>query len=312
MQAAVVELVGRYQTTVWEADDRSVVIARVLDDGGEQRTVKGPSDVGTKFQPNLSYRFHGRWQRHEKHGQQFDFATYAAIEPHDKAGIIAYLVSVADAIGEKRAARLWDAFGGRAVEVLRMQPSLAVSSGILSEADAAAASQSLHDEGAFQDVKIDLLGLFAGRGFQLGALIKACLQRWGARAPGLVRKNPYLLMLKKMPSCGFKRCDKLYIDLGYPRNRLKRQAFCAWHSIKSESSGHTWHAAKTVASALTDTIAGADPIKALRLAIRAKLLAKHKDQDRDGKGGGVWLAEWRKAHNEAVVADKIKEMLSCV
>lgn len=303
MQSVAVEFAAKYQSTIWESDDQTVVIARVLDSGGQSQTVKGPLDSGPKFEAGLSYRFHGRWLRHEKHGLQFEFATYSAIEPHDRRGVIAYLRSVADNIGEKRAARLWDAFGEDAVEILRTQPERAVQADILSERDAAEAAQSLHDEAAFEWVKIDLLGLFAGRGFQAGKLIKASLARWGAKAPHFIRHNPYLLMMKKMPSCGFKRCDRLYLDLGYKRDRLKRQALQCWHTIHSDSTGHTWFPAKRIANTLAEALPGANPLRALKLALRAKLLAKHADEN-----GEKWLAERKNANNEAIIADAVRSM----
>ena len=75
------------------------------------------------------------------------------------------------------------------------------------------ASKELHNEAAFEAVKIDLLTLFQGRGFQASKLIRACIKEWGRRAPEMLRRNPYLLMIRGLPSAGFKRCDKLYLDL---------------------------------------------------------------------------------------------------
>lgn len=303
MPAPCLELVARFERTIWEAEDKSSVIASVVDEGGEQRTVKGPGDAGPKFQQGLSYRFHGEWQQHIRYGRQFVFGTYVAIRPHDKKGVIAYLTSIAEDVGEKRAARLWDTFGADAVEVLRTEWARVVDAGIMTNEAAREASDSLNQESAFEGTKIDLLSLFAGRGFHQGKLIKECLRKWGRKAPERIRKNPYLLLFHKLPSAGFKRCDRLYLDLGLKPSSLKRQALCAWNAIVSDSSGHTWHEGKRVARAMLEQLPQAEPVKALRLAIRGRLLAKHKDD------GGVWLAERKKAHNEATVADRVREMV---
>lgn len=301
--AVSLELIGRYQASIWEAADGSALIASVLDEGGERRTVKGPCGAGPRLQSGLGYRFHGQWERHEKYGRQFCFSFYTAILPHDQRGVIAYLTSIAEGIGEKRATKLWDSYGERAVEILRADPERVASEGILSAETAREASQSLREESAFEGTKIGLLTLFAGRGFQAGKLIKECLRLWGSRAAERIRRNPYVLLLKKLPSAGFKRCDRLYLDLGLPPARLKRQALCAWHAIASDSSGHTWHDGKFVARALMEAISGSEPLASLRLAVRSRLLAKHRDSK------SVWLAEWRKAHHEAIVADKVREMI---
>jgi len=304
MRIAAVEFTARFQSVIWAAEDGSAVIASTVDSNGGKHVVKGALGAGPSFQSGLAYRFHGSWERHEKHGEQFVFATYSAVLPHDRRGIIVYLVSIAENVGEKRAERLWDIFGSDAVEVLRKQPERVVEAGIMTADAAAEASQSLHDEAAFEHVKIDLLGMFAGRGFQAAKLIPACLQRWGARAAERVRHNPYLLLAKRLPSAGFNRCDRLYLDMGGNPRRLKRQALCAWNAIRSDSTGHTWFPGENVARDLIAKVSGAEPVRALRLALRGKLLAKHKDAT------GVWLAENRKAHNEAIVADKVKEMIA--
>lgn len=78
----------------------------------------------------------------------------------------------------------------------------------------------------------------------------------------------------------------------------------AWHAIASDSSGHTWHDGKRVARAMIEAIPGAQPAKALKLAVRGRLLAKYRDE-----ANTVWLAEHRKAHHEAAVADRVREMV---
>lgn len=300
--SATIEFAASYVRTIWEAEDRSMMIVQVKDEGNNKHAAKGPMDAGPKLQEGLRYRFYGQWERHEKYGRQFSFGTFSAIEPHDRKGVIAYLVSLVEGVGEKKAAKLWDAFGPDAVKMLRTQPERVADLHIMNLDTAKEASESLQTEAAFESVKIDLLALFAGRGFQANKLIKECLRGWGSRAPERIRKNPYLLMFKKMPSAGFKRCDKLWLDLGLPAGKLKRQALCAWYAVSSDGSGHTWHEGQKIARGLTEAVPGANPLRALKLATRGRLLAKHKNE------AGVWLAEAKKAHHEALIADKVREM----
>ena len=297
--SAATELTGRVHTVIYLSDDKEHVIARLDRDGGP--CVCGPSvDEERGLAVKVDYRFVGTWHVHPQHGDQFRFVAALACEPHDRAGVVAYLVALAPGVGAKRAARLYEEFRGDAVRVLREQPDAVVAAGIMSQADADEASQALHDESAFESVKVDLLGLFSGRGFQAGKLIKACLAKWGAAAAERVRDNPYLLMLHRLPSAGFKRCDKLYLDRGYPAAALKRQMLSGWHFLKTDSTGHTWFPADAVGRAIADSVSGADPLAALRLGIRAKWLTVRKVTS--GPEAGVYVAESKKAANEANVA----------
>lgn len=314
------EVVGKLAAIVWKADDSSFVIARLADN----LTVKGQVDPDDLPQPGLTYRFHGRWVESERYGEQFEFASFGRVVPHDRAGIVAYLQAVAENVGEGRARKLWDAFGADAVTVLREQPERVAATGIMSEEAAREAAATLAEEVKFEATKIDLLGLFAGRGFQAGRLIKECLRRWGAAAPELIRRNAYLLMLRKLPSAGFKRCDKLYLDLGGNPARLKRQTLCAAHFLKTTGRGDTWFLARTVGDAIKGSVPSeaADPLRALKLGIMARQFNRRRvDAATDihgfaasaliiNAGPAVYIAERSKALNEAAIATKVKELLN--
>jgi hypothetical protein len=289
---------------IWKADDGSRVIVRAQDQQGRSLSLCGPTEAGPTLTLGLTYRWHGQYETHEKYGEQFAFSTFSACVPHDKRGVIAYLVSIADNVGEKRAERLWDLYGPLAIPTLRTNPEGVAQAGVMSLADAKEAAQTLHNEAAFESVKVDLLGLLAGRGFQLGRIIKECLRRWQARAPEVIRRNPYALLMHKFPSAGWKRVDRLYLDLGKPPAARKRQALCAVHHLRSSGDGHTWFAAAVVGNAITAAVpSGADPVAALRLAIRARLLARRREAD-----GSVWLAEWNKAANEETIARSVRDL----
>lgn len=311
------ELRGQLHVILWRSREdeqtHSPIMIAKLADGV---VVKGPIDFDDLPSPGIHYRFHGKWTTHEKHGNQFAYQTLTRIVPHDRAGIMAYLVAVAENVGESRARRLWDAFGGEAVAALRDDPDRVAALGIMPLAAAQEASAALTEDAKFQDTKIDLLGLFAGRGFQAAKLIKECLRRWGADAPAIVRKNPYLLMLKKLPSAGFKRCDKLYLDLGGEPARLKRQTLCAIHWIRTSGRGDTWFAAKTVGTAIQGCVpmGKSRPVEALRLGIRAGMLQRRRveastNETTGTTGPEVFIAESRKADNEATVAAKVRLLL---
>lgn len=292
------ELLATYVCQIFVSPDGNAIIAEVRDEQGRKHTIKGAPDSGPTLAPGVTYRFFGKWEDHPRFGRQFAFAAFVARAGHDRRGVVAYLTTVADNVGGKRAERLWEAYGPMAVITLRENPEAVAAAGIMSVEDAKEASQTLHDEGAFEDVKIGLLALFAGRGFPASKLIRACIKEWGHRAAKHVNRNPYALLVRKLPGCGWKRVDRLYLDLGKPPARLKRQALVAQAEVRNATSGDTWHQAVKIARAVESAIGKeANPRQALRLGIRAGLLVKRNDD-----AGATWLAEASKGKDEGAVA----------
>jgi exodeoxyribonuclease V alpha subunit len=295
------ELVGTVAHIIWTADDGAAVIARL----GSGEVVKGSLPEGEQLDHGMAYRFLGRWETHPKYGKQFAFATYTRHTPHSRDGVTKYLTEIAPNVGKVKAQRLFDALGPDAVHILRAEPERVAATGILTSEQAREASDALHDEAAFQETKVDLYGLFAGRGFP-GTLIRACIQRFGARAAEMVRRNPYVLLLREMPGCGFLRCDKLYLDLGHPPGTRKRAMLAAWHELRSDPDGHTWVFIQRVARAVGHCIPGAtaaDVKAAVRLGRRAGWLETRRDRH-----NLLWVAEKAKADNERAVAEKLAEL----
>lgn len=255
---------------------------------------------------SLSYRFYGTWSNHEKYGRQFHARTFVRTQPHGRLGVIRYLMQ-APHVGQKTAIVLWDKFGGDAVRILREQPDVAaaaVGGSHFSQARAEEAAAYLAGEQALEGTTIDLMELFAGRGFPRNTG-KIAVEEFGNKAAELLRKNPYLLM--RFRGCGFLRCDQLYQDLGGDPAKLKRQALCAWYAIARDTNGDTWHQPVAVERGLRERIAGATvrPVDAVRLGMRGKMLAGYRDER-----GELWLADKRKADNEAIVAARVREWLA--
>ena len=87
--------------------------------------------------------------------------------------------------------------------------------------------------------KVDLIGMFKGYGLGERA-IQDCLQKWGARAAQVIRRDPFKMLVAQIYGAGYDRCDRLYLELGLPPRRLKRQMLKLWSDIKKDYSGHTW------------------------------------------------------------------------
>ena len=319
-------LVYRRERIRWDAvaileceevtESRPLAIAADPTDSRQlQDLLAGPAGVivKTECQPEeltsgLSYRFYGTWQNHERHGKQFQAKTFVRCQPHGQAGVIRYLVTTCRGcgVGHGTAQKLWDAFQGDAVRILREQPEVAAAAvGMqhFTDAKAAAASAVLNEESALEAVSIDLIDLLGGRGFPRDTG-KRAVAEWGNKAAGLVRKNPYLLM--RFRGCGFARTDQLYLDQGGNPASLKRQALCAWYAVARDTEGNTWHKPELVEAGLRARVSGAavQPVPAMILAKRAGVLAVCRNGD-----GRPWLAEQRKADNERTVAEHVLAML---
>ena len=260
----------------------------------------GPND----FCQGLEYRFYGRWVTHHKHGRQFQAKTFVRTQPHSQQGIIRYLQQ-APWVGMAVAKKLWEKFGSDAVRIMREQPDVAVAAvgGSFTADRAAEASQYLVHEQAIESTTIDMIDLLAGRGFPK-SIGKRAVAEWGNRAAELIRQNPYLLM--RFRGCGFMRCDQLFLDLGGQPDRLKRQALCAWYSIARDTEGHTWYQPAVVERGLRERIAGTNvaAVPAVKLAKRGRLLTVRRDDQ-----GELWLADAKKAANEATVAERVRDWL---
>ncbi len=257
-----------------------------------------PADLS----PGLDYRFYGHWTNHPKYGRQFLAKTFVSTQPHSRAGIIRYLMR-APWVGRKTATILHEKFQDNAVRVLREQPdvaSAAAGSGF-TPARAEEAAAELERWKALEATTIDLMELFAGRPFPKTLSVDV-VKEWGNRAAELIRRNPFLL--RHWSRVGFGLCDQLYLDLGHDPARLKRQTLCAVDAIDRNSDGHTWFPPEVIEQSLREKVAGANvrPVDAVRLAVRAKLLATHRDD-------GLWLADAKKAENEAAVARRARQWL---
>ncbi len=281
-------------------------------------TVKGMAEDDEPTN-HMSYRLYGSWvsytnQRTKKVEKQFHFRTFVRSSPHSRAGVVKYLEKAPN-IGRVLAGRLFDRFKGDAVRILREEPDVAaVACPKLSVDGAREAAAWLETERALEDCTIELIDLLDGRGFRK-SLARDVVKDFGNRAAQVIKKNSYILM--KYRGCGFKLADSLYLDLGGRAAALKRQAMCAAYAVgqATSSSGDTWHYVGVAEQGLKGSVGGADVRlgDALRLASRGQILARVWTDCRDGlptwDGNIEWVADIRKAQNEARVAEYVAEAM---
>lgn len=257
------------------------------------------------------YRFHGQFRNTPRYGRQFQFTSVIRHVPHDRAGVIRYLVETCSGVGRGRAERLWDAFGQDAMRILREDPTRLAEAGLLPFTVAALASHMLAALAHHEATRIDLWTILDGRGFPR-VLIQACIDKWGVRAPAVIRRDPFRLMTARLPGCGFIRCDKLWLDLGKPAAAMKRQVLAAIHAIQEDRAGHTWFDAEGIREGIRQRVSdagggerGVRADRALAIAVRAGYLRVRKDAN-----GFEWVALDRHAGQEEVVAKAVARLLA--
>lgn len=304
------ELAGTFRRLAWSAqgEGRRFCIATVDVTDTESVSVKGDADP-SEFIQGLEYRFWGKWGKaKEKYGRAFEFKQLKRSEPHSRMAVVGYLRQFATGIGPVYASQLWDAFGADAVRVLRTDPARAAAAIGIPLSKAKHASEALNTDGQNEDLRLELVQLLDGRGFSK-SLIEIVIKKWGLSAPDRIRRDPFTLLVNRFPSCGFARCDRLYTDLGLPPERLKRQFACIWNALKSDGEGHTWHRADIAAKAVAEGVSGLPEgtlnwKRAATLGVRAGWLRKRVDSN-----GQYWIAEAKKADNEASVARDVRRLM---
>jgi len=309
------ELVGVYIAEKFRFDDSGTAVLIVqlpgtgdLFDSGKQVEVKIKVAPG-ELDPQLSYRFYGQWgnyfsraERREK--EQFQAETYTMAAPHGQAGITRYLMK-APHLGYMRAEKLFKAFGGQAVEVMRTDPARARAAvdPAYSAEQAQETAAYLSSQIAMEHCEIDLMGLLDGKGFPRDTPKKA-VKKWGNKAAEVIRSRPYKLMTFR--GCGFLRTDAMYLELGGRPDRLSRQAMAAWYGLARDTDGHTWFPADKAVESIRGMIGCGgkiDPRRALLLAKRAGLLSVKWDDEK------LWIAEAKKANAEGTIADVVTDLM---
>jgi exodeoxyribonuclease V alpha subunit len=298
------EHVARVRRVLWSDQDTLAVLLLIESADGVEHTAIGDKEASFFSSNNTQYRFHGRWEDNPRGGYRFRFATVVVDKPLNKAGVVKYLTDIAPNVGRVTAEKLFARYGADAVEVLRTSPGRVSEDGIMGFDAAKEAARELEQHKKLEGTQIELFGLFAGYGFH-GKAIDACIRLWGAGAGDEISKDPFQLLIKKIPSAGFKRCDKLYCSLGLPRDAMSRQMVCAWNQVRQDSDGHTWHLATEIGDRLREQIPRADPVAAFKAAKEIDWLRFRRDEQ-----GVLWVAETKKATAEERVASNIMRLLN--
>jgi exodeoxyribonuclease V alpha subunit len=165
-------------------------------------------------------------------------------------------------------------------------------------------------EAHLRDAVESLHSILLGRGFPK-ELSCRLVHQFGLNAFRLVHRNPYFLM--KYDRVGFRRCDLLWLDLGLPPGRIKRQTLCLANALDA-IDGSLWCLASEAESILRQqlTCSIPNPSKAIALGKRAGVIAtKWTDGDQidDLDGDTQWITSGRVAKVEKDICKVLLDSL---
>lgn len=258
---------------------------------GEVDTTRIINIVGNAEEDDLklhmTYRWYGEWKKHEKYGDQFAFSTFGNHKPHGRTGVVKYLQECPH-IGEQTAIQLWNLFNADAVRICRTAPELVAEKvPRLSLAKCEEIAKKLKEMSAVENLSIEAMDLFTGRGFPKKTAQYA-IKTWGAKAIEIVTRDPF--KLRRFRGIGFKKCDSMWQDLGLPLNKLKRQVYCILHAIESGTNGDVWYSADTIRQNLQNSMPAGVEVdfdRAVKLAVRAKMISEKSWCDKCGNTGST-------------------------
>lgn len=268
----------------------------------------------------LDYRLMGRWVLNQKFGRQFAFDTISKAQPLTQHAVIQYLVEHCPGVGRAKAAKLWSLFAGDTMRTLRESPE-SIPADILSPEQVEIIRRSLEKHGRAEETKAELFGMLARRGFGR-KIYDQLLNAFGARAPEMIRRNPFMLQTKRFAGAGFKRCDKLWLELGKPKDALKRQLLALCASLVNDRDGNTWVPAESLVERINDMMSDGRPRpkKCLQLGLRSNRLAKKWMPTLSDTGmpifnadgtvqRSLWLALKSRADDEERIAGSLASLL---
>jgi exodeoxyribonuclease V alpha subunit len=212
-KSAAEELRGTIEQVQF-ASDNGWCVLKIRTDHGERATLRGTA-FGATAGERIQCR--GAWIQHPKYGRQFDAQEIQTTPPATPDAIEKYLASgVIDGVGPHYARKLVNHFGAQLPSVLQNNPVyLETVEGIGPERRRRIAA-SWHKHANVRDIMMFL------HQHGVGPLRAAQIhRRYGERAVGLLRENPYRLA-EDLRGIGFTTADQIAARLGIAAEHEKR------------------------------------------------------------------------------------------
>jgi exodeoxyribonuclease V alpha subunit len=295
--------IGVVKKVVYRDESKPFAILALTD----ERIVKG-NFLADQFENNNVWRFHGRWQDDPVRGPNFAADTFTLESVRGEYGLMEYLERLELPLTRKQIRSIYKEYGDNTFQILRDSPEEVAQTSAnwakdqISIESAKEISEILIAEKDTATAKQDLFQLFQRRGFN-SKTVERCIRKWGKNAPAMIRDNPFILM--ELPSCGFKRCDKIWHELGHDPKDLRRQIACLAWVLSQDRIGNTWQLVDDIEERFHAQIPDGDVIAAIKYGLTIRALDKLRDDE-----GNLYLARYRDSIAEQTIASALHSLNS--
>ncbi len=166
--------------------------------------------------PGEGVRFTGAWAHDRRFGRQFQARAFELAVPSTLKGIARYLASVCKGIGEAKAQRIVDRFGGETFRVIEEAPDRLLEV----EGIGPVALRSIRDGWSRERGVREVMVFLQGHDISPRLAMKIW-KAYGARAIDRVRENPYAVATE-IDGIGWKTADRIARSLGIPADAPAR------------------------------------------------------------------------------------------
>jgi len=209
----VKELTGTVEGIVYQNKLNDYTVIDLGTDEGELVTAVGQMPyVGEGERVRLI----GEWTRHAEYGEQFSVTVVEKILPTGANEILKYLSGRnVRGIGPVTALKIVNRFGDDTFDVIEQHPEWLSDIPGISKKKAAEISESFREQAGIRELMVFCQNYIGSTS------ISHIYEKWGSRAVGVIRENPYVLC-EETDSVGFDRADAIARNLGFPADSPKR------------------------------------------------------------------------------------------
>ena len=189
-----------------------------------------------RLSPGENLNLRGKWQKHPKHGLQFQAEYCEQTAPATLSGIRSYLGSgLIKGIGPKLAESIVEHFGKETLETISEHPER------LSEVEKIGPKRTIQISQAWEEQKhIKEIMLFLHSHSVSTNLATKIYKTYQDESLQIVQSNPYQLA-RDIYGVGFKTADKLAQDLGLQANHPSRLEAGLVHTLNEKTNdGHVY------------------------------------------------------------------------
>lgn len=223
-------ITGEVRNIIYHNEESHYYILAV-DLGDKEVTITG---TFSNLVVDMNYEFHVTEKAHPIYGKQYVAEAARIIQPSGNKQIQDFLASgLFEGIGDTMAARIVDAFGQDALDIMRYNPRRLLEIQGIGEATFEKIQASFQSHMEAEDTLFFLS--------QLGLSVKQSLKIYEAYGPNTIdklKRNPYYLV-KDIRGLGFKQVDQLASKLGFDERSMERVESIIIYLLESEAmNGH--------------------------------------------------------------------------